>query len=216
MATSSLRPRVDLGRLIMVPPAVLVLLLDAESLVHHPVDGLVSTLRWLGVAGACAFYALIIWSYLRRGPAVATSGSVTAHACAVIATLTPLAIPLLQGAPQGPGRQLTADSVVLAGVAWSVWAMHSLGTNLSILAQARSVANRGPYRWVRHPLYAGEIVSSLGLAIAAWSPAAIGLWLAFCVMQGYRAVREEQVLVRALPAYRAYRARTAALLPGIF
>jgi protein-S-isoprenylcysteine O-methyltransferase Ste14 len=207
---------VDLGRLIMVPSAVLMLVLDAGSLAHHPVGGIVSALRWLGVAGVCAFYALIIWSYLRRGPAVATSGSVTAHACAVIATLTPFAMPLVQGTPPGLGRQLTADSLVLAGVAWSVWSMHSLGTNLSILAQARSVANRGPYRWVRHPLYTGEIVSTLGLAIAAWSPAAAGLWLALCMMQGYRALREEQVLVRALPAYRAYRARTAALLPGIF
>ncbi len=64
--------------------------------------------------------------------------------------------------------------------------------------------------------YAGEIVSSLGLAIAANSYAALGLWLALCGLQIYRALREEQVLLRALPAYRAYRSRTAALLPGVF
>jgi protein-S-isoprenylcysteine O-methyltransferase Ste14 len=216
MAANSLRARVDLGRLIMIPLAVLVLVLDSTSLAHHPVGGIVSALRWLGVAGVCAFYTLIIWSYLRRGRAVATSGSVTAHACAVIATLTPFALPLLQATPPGFARQLAADCLVLAGVAWSLWSIHSLGSSFSVLAQARRVADRGPYRWVRHPLYAGEILSALGLAIAAWSPAAIGLWLAFCVMQGYRAVREEQVLLRALPAYRVYRARTAALLPGIF
>ena len=125
-------------------------------------------------------------------------------------------MPLLQATLPGPGRQLAADSLVLAGVAWSVWSIHSLGTNLSVLAQARDVADRGPYRWVRHPLYAGEIVSTLGLTIASWSPTAISLWLALCAMQGYRAMREEQVLLRALPGYRAYRARTAALLPGIF
>jgi protein-S-isoprenylcysteine O-methyltransferase Ste14 len=94
--------------------------------------------------------------------------------------------------------------------------MHSLGTNLSILAQARGVADRGPYRWVRHPLYAGEIAASLGIAIAVGSVAAAGLWLTLCALQAYRALREEQVLLRALPGYRAYRARTAALLPGIF
>jgi protein-S-isoprenylcysteine O-methyltransferase Ste14 len=216
MPTSSLRLRADPGRLIMVPAAVLMLVFDVATLAHHSSGGVVSMLRWLGVVGVCAFYVLLIWSYLRRGPAVATSGSVTAHVCAVIATLTPFALPLLQGTPPGPGRQLVADTLVLAGVTWSVWSMHSLGTNLSVIAQAREVASRGPYRWVRHPLYAGEIVSSFGLAIAAWSPAAIGLWLALCAMQGYRALREEQVLLRALPAYQAYRARTAALLPGIF
>ena len=216
MAANSLRARVDLGRLIMVPLAVLVLVLNSGSLAHHPVGGIVSALRWLGVAGICAFYTLLVWAYLRRGPAVATSSSVTAHACAIIATLTPFAVPLLQATLPGPGRQLAADSLVLAGVAWSVWSIHSLGTNLSVLAQARDVADRGPYRWVRHPLYAGEIVSTLGLTIASWSPTAISLWLALCAMQGYRAMREEQVLLRALPGYRAYRARTAALLPGIF
>jgi protein-S-isoprenylcysteine O-methyltransferase Ste14 len=218
VATSSPWLRVDLGRLIMVPSAGLMLAFDLAALTHHThhtSDG-VSVLRWLELVPACAFYVLLIWSYLRRGPAVATSGSFSAHACAVLATLTPFALPLLQGTPPGPEWQLVADTLVLAGVTWSVWSMHSLGTNLSVIAQAREVASRGPYRWVRHPLYAGEIVSSLGLAIAAWSPAAIGLWLALCAMQGYRALREEQVLLQALPAYRTYRARTAALLPGIF
>jgi protein-S-isoprenylcysteine O-methyltransferase Ste14 len=42
------------------------------------------------------------------------------------------------------------------------------------------------------------------------------LWVALCALQAYRAVREEQVLLLAVPGYRAYRARTAALLPGIF
>ena len=200
----------------MVPSAALMLLFDLLTLTHHSSGGLVSELRGLDVVGVCALYGLIIWSYLRRGPAVATGGSVTAHVCAVIATLTPFALPLLQGTSPGLWQQLVADLLLLAGVTWAVWSMHSLGTNLSVIAQARQVASRGPYRWVRHPLYAGEIVSSLGLAVAAWSPAAIGLWLALCAMQGYRALREEQVLLRTLPAYRTYRARTAALLPGIF
>jgi protein-S-isoprenylcysteine O-methyltransferase Ste14 len=216
MATDSSRARIDLGRLIMVPVAVMMLVFDLASLTHRAVGEVGGALRWLGVVGVCAFYTLIIWSYLRRGPAVATSKSVTAYVASVVATLTPFALPLLQATPPGPGRQLAADALVLVGVAWSVWAMHSLGTNLSVIPQARGVADRGPYRWVRHPLYAGEIVSALGLAITAWSPVAFSLWLALCVMQGYRALREEQILLQALPGYRAYRARTAALLPGIF
>ena len=52
-----------------------------------------------------------------------------------------------------------ADVLLLAGTAWSVWSLRFLGRNVSVLAQARDVVDRGPYRWVRHPLYAGEIVS---------------------------------------------------------
>jgi protein-S-isoprenylcysteine O-methyltransferase Ste14 len=84
------------------------------------------------------------------------------------------------------------------------------------VAAPPSVADRGPYRWIRHPLYAGEIVSSLGLAVAAHSLAAMAVWLGICALQVYRALREEQLLLAVLPRYGAYRGRTAALLPGIF
>jgi len=200
----------------MVPFAAGMLVFDAAPSLHHTAGGIAGALRWPGVAGVCAFYALIMWCYLRRGPAVATCRSVTAHVAAVVATFTPFVFPLLLASSPGAGRQFAADVLVLGGVTWSVWSLRFLGRNLSVLAQARNVVDRGPYRWVRHPLYAGEIVSSLGLAIAAGSAAAAGLWLALCALQGYRALREEQVLLRALPGYRVYRARTAALLPGIF
>ncbi len=52
--------------------------------------------------------------------------------------------------------------------------------------------------------------------MAAGTARAFAVWLALIAMQVYRAVREEQVLVEALPEYRDYRTRTAALLPGVF
>lgn len=216
MATNSLRARIDLGRIFMVPVAALMLTIDLASLTHHLGGGATGALGWLGAAGVCAFYLLIIWCYLRRGPAVATTRSVTAHVAAVVATFAPFVFPLLRTASPGTARQFAADMLLLAGTAWSVWSLRFLGRNLSVLAQARDIVDHGPYRWIRHPLYAGEIVSGLGLAITAGSAAAAGLWLTLCALHGYRALREEQVLLHALPGYRAYRARTAALLPGIF
>ena len=206
----------DFGKLIMVPGAVVMLTFDLISMTRNVSGGAAGALRWFGAVAVCAFYALIIWCYLRRGPAVETSRSVTAHVAAVTATLTPFAFPLLTAASPGTGRQLAADALLLVGTTWSVWSMRFLGQNLSVLAQARDVADRGPYRWVRHPLYAGEIVSCFGLGIAAGSAAAAALWMTLCALQAYRALREEQVLLRALPGYRGYRARTAALIPGIF
>ena len=206
--------RPDYGRLIMIPSALGFLVVDVAGLARASGG---SALRWASTALVCAFYVLILWCYLRRGPARATSPSVTAHAAAVTAMLTPFAFPLLRAAP-APGtiQQSAGNVLVAAGTAWAVWSLRSLGRNVSVIAQARELADRGPYRWVRHPLYTGEIVSSLGLALLAGSLAAWGVWLGFCALQGYRALREEQLLVRALPAYRSYRTRTAALLPGLF
>jgi protein-S-isoprenylcysteine O-methyltransferase Ste14 len=208
--------RLDVGRLIMVPAFAVALVADFFSLDHSAHSGGGGVLRSVGTVLALAFYALAIWCYLRRGPAVATSDSVTAHAAAVAATWLPFALPLQSGAAPGQGRQALSDALLICGLAWAVWSLRFLGRNLSVLAQARDVVAQGPYRWVRHPLYVGEIVSSLGLAIAVNSYTALALWMALCGLQIYRAVREEQVLLRALPAYRSYRARTAALIPGVF
>lgn len=205
--------RVDYGRLIMIPTALGFVLLDGAALV--PGSG-VDPLHWASTALVCGFYALIIWCYLRRGPATATSRSVTAHAAAVTAMLVPFTFPLLRTARPGGIQQWAGDALVAAGTGWAVWSLRSLGRSVSVLAQARVLVERGPYRWVRHPLYSGEIVSSLGLTLLAGSLAALGVWLGFCFLQGYRALREEQLLVAAMPAYRGYRARTAALLPGLF
>jgi protein-S-isoprenylcysteine O-methyltransferase Ste14 len=203
--------RVDAGRLVMVPAAAGFAAYDVLALARGP-----GGMSWLTAAPVCAFYALMIWCYLRRGRAVATSRSVTAHVAAVAAMLLPFVFPLLTAAPAGAVQRWAGDLLVAAGTGWALWALWALGRNVSVLAQARSLVVRGPYRWVRHPLYTGEIVSSLGLAVIVWNPAAAALWAAFCGLQAYRALREEQLLVRVLPGYRDYRARTAVLFPWIF
>jgi protein-S-isoprenylcysteine O-methyltransferase Ste14 len=209
--------RLDLGKLVMVPAEAAILLLDLRVLVRADGHGgTLGVLQWLGSALTAAFYLLIIWCYLRRGPAVATSRSITAHAAAVTATWAPFVFPLLHRSPPGLGQQGASDLLLVAGTAWSLWSLRFLGRNLSVIAQARDVVDRGPYRWVRHPLYLGEIVSALGLAVAANNLWALGVWLGLCALQAYRALREEQILLRALPGYAGYRRRTAALLPGLF
>lgn len=216
MTVASGRVRLDVGRLIMVPAFGAVVVADAFALGHRGSSGAEGLLRSIGAVLVLAFYALAIWCYLRRGPAVVTSGSKTAHAAAITATWVPFTLPLLHGSVPGLGHQALADALVACGTAWALWSLRFLGRNVSVLAQARNISDRGPYRWVRHPLYLGEIVSSLGVALAVNSYAAIGLWLVLCALQVYRALREEQVLLRALPAYLDYRSRTAALLPGVF
>ena len=213
MVTIHVGARPDFGRILMVPVAAVMLVLDVLALTHGTGGGAV---RWAGAALVCAFYALVVWCYLRRGPAVATSGSVTGYAAAVAATFLPFTLPLLQGAPTGAGQPSVGYLLVAAGTCWAVWSVWFLGRSISVIAQAREVVDRGPYRLVRHPLYVGELVSTLGVAIVVGTAWEFCAWVALCLLQAYRALREEQVLLQALPGYRSYRARTAALLPGVF
>jgi protein-S-isoprenylcysteine O-methyltransferase Ste14 len=213
MVLTARRTRPDLGKVVMVPLAAGFLLVDGSTLGRGSGP---AVLRWLSIALVCLFYLLIIWCYLRRGPARATSRSVTAHIAAVTAMMMPFVLPLLGSTSPGSDRQWAGNALIAAGEAWAVWSLRSLGRNVSVIAQARGLTDAGPYRWIRHPLYTGEIVSSLGLALLAGSLAAFAVWLAFIAVQAYRALREEQLLARELPGYRGYQARTAALLPGLF
>src|SRR5215472_5122869 len=216
MVTISIGPRPDFGRIVMVPGAAVMLAFDVMALTHGSRGGGGVAVRWVGAALVCAFYALIIWCYLRRSRAVATSGSVTGYAAAVAATFLPFTLPLLHGAPPAASHRNAGYLLVLAGTCWAVWSVWFLGRSISVIAQAREVVDRGPYRLVRHPLYVGELVSALGVAIVAGTVWAFCAWAVLCLLQAYRALREEQVLLAVLPGYRSYRARTAALLPGVF
>jgi protein-S-isoprenylcysteine O-methyltransferase Ste14 len=52
---------------------------------------------------------------------------------------------------------------------------------------------------VRHPLYTGELVSTLGLTLAIGTPLAFAFWPGLVGLQVYRALREKQVLLQASP-----------------
>ena len=75
---------------------------------------------------------------------------------------------------------------------------------------------RGMYRLVRHPMYAGYILSHIGFLIArpAWLNA--GLYGLELILQVLRIQAEERVL-RADPSYRSFAEQVRyRLLPGVY
>jgi protein-S-isoprenylcysteine O-methyltransferase Ste14 len=162
-----------------------------------------------------AFCALVLWAYLRRGPAVGTDRSLAAWSAAPVATCLPFVLPTLPHDLGGTGRSLAAFALILSGTAFSVWAVRHLDTCLSVLPQARALVDTGPYRWVRHPLYLGEIVAVGGFAVRAGHWTAGLLVLALLALQLYRAGREERLLSDLVPGYAAYRRRTWRIVPGL-
>ena len=171
------------------------------------------------VAGllTCLFYLFLVWAYLTRTETRATSRVWAAHGAALVATPLPAVIPLLaDDATPDASRAAVANVLLVAGLGWSLWAVRHLRRSFSILAQARAVVSSGPYRLLRHPLYVGEIVAALGLVVLAATTTALAIWLLLCLLQGYRAAREEEVLTANLPDYARYRSTTALLIPGLF
>ena len=94
-----------------------------------------------------------------------------------------------------------AAQVTGAGVA--IWAVVSLGRSFGLVAANRGVATHGPYRFVRHPLYAGYFLTQTGYLLENPSVRNAALYLLVTGVQGVRIVVEERWLMLD-PLYRAY------------
>lgn len=115
-----------------------------------------------------------------------------------------------------------AGVVMMAGgLALRIWANRALGgayTRILRTAPDQQLVDTGPYRWIRHPGYAGSIFTYLGAGLATlnrYSLVAIGL--ATLIAYAYRIRAEETMLLAAFGEdYRRYRSRTRRLLPFLF
>lgn len=111
-------------------------------------------------------------------------------------------------------------AVQVAGAVLYLWAKRELGaawsSSVSIKADQRLVRT-GPYRRVRHPLYAAMIVMSAGTAIVCNQMHAV-IGLALMVVAYWIKIRVEERWMRDEfgADWDDYRRATRALIPGIF
>jgi protein-S-isoprenylcysteine O-methyltransferase Ste14 len=112
-------------------------------------------------------------------------------------------------------------ALFLLGLALTVWAYRTLGRFFSLEVQIQGehrVVDRGPYRLLRHPGYAGVLFGfiGLGLAVQSWVSVLL-LLLATTAALAYRARIEEKFLVAELgDEYVRYMARTKRLVPYVW
>jgi len=132
------------------------------------------------------------------------------------------------GGPHEATDLALAGTVQLLGYLFGVVGAVMIGSGLAELRRAQaltavprprdeaSLVERGAYRFVRHPIYGGLILGSLGLAcITPWAGTFISVALLAIVLDLKRR-REEAWLAARHPGYADYRARTKALIPLIY
>ena len=114
---------------------------------------------------------------------------------------------------------LPSDCIVLAGVAFTVWARVTLGRNWSAevtFKQDHELIESGPYALVRHPIYTGLIAMALGTAVNYGRAIGFALLLSACVALWWKARQEEQIMRRHFPdAYAKYKAHVHAIIPFV-
>lgn len=111
--------------------------------------------------------------------------------------------------------------MIALGYAFAVWALAENRFFVSVVRiqteRGHEVCDTGPYRYVRHPGYAGNLPPLLGIVLAlssVWTliPAAAALVIAVV-----RTALEDRTLQEELPGYREYARRVRyRLIPGIY
>ena len=114
------------------------------------------------------------------------------------------------------GAILFALSVVV--IAWALAVNPYAESTVRIQTdRGQTVVTSGPYRFVRHPMYAGFVPMYLALPLVWGSVWALVLAVAIILLLIWRTAREDQTLRQELPGYEEYAARTRyRLLPGVW
>jgi protein-S-isoprenylcysteine O-methyltransferase Ste14 len=108
-------------------------------------------------------------------------------------------------------------SLLIAGLAFAIWARVHLGSNWSgtvSIKQGHELIRSGPYAFVRHPIYTGLITALLGTTVASGTVHAV-IGLAIIIVSLVRKSRTEEEFMReTFPGeYQRYSAQVPALIP---
>lgn len=113
--------------------------------------------------------------------------------------------------PRGLG--LVGAPLAVVGALGFVWSARALGKSLTPYPRPRqegTLVERGPYRFVRHPIYAAGLLFFLGIGLASSLPATLGA-LALGALWWRKAAVEEAHLAARFPEYEDYRNRVRRL-----
>jgi protein-S-isoprenylcysteine O-methyltransferase Ste14 len=122
--------------------------------------------------------------------------------------------------PLTPTTQDVGLLLTIAGLGFAIWARFHIGRNWSPLIELKEehqLVRTGPYAWVRHPIYSGFMLATLGTAIAFRAVGGFLSFLLVVVAWGYKARLEETALrERFGGGYEAYRKTVKSLVPFIW
>ncbi len=159
-------------------------------------------LAWLA-----AFHnAILAALYARRKPA--RSYDRRGLWLGLLAAALPLAAPY--------PAEMSAPILIIGlfGYGLVIWSLLIIGNRFGIAPADRGLVTRGPYAFVRHPMYLGELILRAALVASSPQPLLAGaLLIVLALIQIVRARREERIITGYTTYARQVRFR---LIPGVW
>jgi protein-S-isoprenylcysteine O-methyltransferase Ste14 len=195
------------GRLLSIAYGPVVVWLSLRS-------GALSPLWWLYLPYWTTETALTVGAVLSGPPREAARWGWRDTALPLLASvLAPALVPLVPVVAEPAAARWLGVGLAFGAYVPAAWAALYLGRSFSLLPEARRLAASGPYRWVRHPLYAAYLLWGVGVLLADPTPAMLAVITTFATLLAARARVEEGKLAAALPGYAEYLARTGMFWP---
>jgi protein-S-isoprenylcysteine O-methyltransferase Ste14 len=111
-----------------------------------------------------------------------------------IALAGTFSVSFLKDAGQLQDAELLPTLIQAAGViGWAV-ALSTLGRSFGVVPADRGLVRHGPYRFIRHPIYAFETLFFIGYLAAVPTPRTFIVIAVWAVLQVVRIIREERII----------------------
>jgi protein-S-isoprenylcysteine O-methyltransferase Ste14 len=162
-----------------------------------------------------SFYMLLALLIMTRSPAKAHVDGLLPRIAAFVGTYLPWTIPFFGKTDQALPN-LASTACVLIGMIMMLVTIRHLGRSFSLVPQARSVVQTGPYRWIKHPLYLAEEIAVLGVVLKNLTPVTVILLVLHIGVQICRILYEEDLLRRNCPEYSSYEASRWRCVPYVW
>ena len=163
---------------------------------------------------AC-FYTILGLLIMMRPPARAQATSWLPKGAAFVGTYLPWSITFF-GRADAASLNILSFACVMTGIIMMLVTIRHLGRSFSLVPQAHSVVQSGPYRWIRHPLYVAEEIAILGAVLQFLSPATVAILVMHVVIQICRIRYEENLLRGTCPEYAAYEVGRWRVIPHVW
>jgi protein-S-isoprenylcysteine O-methyltransferase Ste14 len=162
-----------------------------------------------------SFYMLLALLIMTRAPAKAQADGLLPRIAAFVGTYLPWTMTFF-GKTEQALPNLLSTACVLIGSIMTLITIRHLGRSFSLVPQARSVVQTGPYQWIKHPLYFSEEIAILGVVLQHLRPVTVIILVLHIGVQVCRILYEEELLRRNCPEYPSYEASRWRLVPYVW